>query len=134
MISDVETRASVDALAAKLVEVLAVPYQIQNRFVRSSASMGIEIYGPDAPDVETLLLNADVALYRAKAEDPGSYRFFTRDVGDGGRATETTPGASTQSSAVVSDGRNTPIGRRDQGALKEGVDQLPRPVISADRI
>jgi len=40
--------------------------------------MGIDLYGPDAPDAETLLSHADMALYQAKAEGRGTYRFFTK--------------------------------------------------------
>src|SRR5581483_6876924 len=39
-------------------------------------SVGIAIYPTDAADGQALVANADAALYRAKAEGPGSYRFF----------------------------------------------------------
>ena len=45
--------------------------------IHTGASIGIAIYGADAADAETLLSNADVALYRGKAEGRGRYRFFT---------------------------------------------------------
>ena len=50
---------------------------IQGSEIRTGASIGIAVYGPDAPDAETLLSQADLALYRAKAEGRGTYRFFT---------------------------------------------------------
>ena len=64
-------------LADKVLKVLGQPFSIQGGEVRSGASIGIAVYGSDAPDAETLLSQADVALYRAKAEGRGTYRFFT---------------------------------------------------------
>jgi diguanylate cyclase (GGDEF)-like protein/PAS domain S-box-containing protein len=64
-------------LAARLLDSLNQPYFVGGNEVRSGASIGIAIYGPDATDAETLLARADVALYRAKAEGRGTYRFFT---------------------------------------------------------
>jgi diguanylate cyclase (GGDEF)-like protein/PAS domain S-box-containing protein len=64
-------------LAAELMRVLATPFSIGGNEIRSGASIGISVYGPDAADAETLLTRADVALYRAKAEGRGTYRFFT---------------------------------------------------------
>ena len=39
--------------------------------------MGVAVYGLDSPDAELMLAHADVALYRAKAEQRGTYRFFS---------------------------------------------------------
>jgi diguanylate cyclase (GGDEF)-like protein len=64
-------------LAAKLLKALSVPFLVQGNELRIGASIGIAIHGPDSPCAETLLAHADVALYRAKAEGRGTYRFFT---------------------------------------------------------
>ena len=64
-------------LADKVLKVLGKPFLIQGNEIRTGASVGIAIYGLDASDAETLLSRADVALYRAKAEGRGTYRFFT---------------------------------------------------------
>ena len=45
--------------------------------IRSGATVGITIFGSDAPDTETMLSRADMALYGAKSEGRGTYRFFT---------------------------------------------------------
>jgi EAL domain-containing protein (putative c-di-GMP-specific phosphodiesterase class I) len=60
-----------------LISILAKPYSIQGNSIYSGASIGIDLYGPNACDAETLLSHADIALYRAKSEGRGSYRFFT---------------------------------------------------------
>ena len=74
-----DTRDPTDTglLADRLLESLSQPYFVGGNEIKSGASIGIAVYGPDATDAETLLARADVALYRAKAEGRGTYRFFT---------------------------------------------------------
>ena len=64
-------------LAVKLLQAISAPFTIQGNEIRTGASIGIAVYGLDSPTAETLLSHADVALYRAKAEGRGTYRFFT---------------------------------------------------------
>jgi len=74
-----DTRDAADAaiLADKLIIGFAIPFSVQGSDIHSGASIGIATYGSEASDAETLLSHADVALYRAKSEGRGSYRFFT---------------------------------------------------------
>jgi diguanylate cyclase (GGDEF)-like protein len=65
-------------LAAKLLRAISHPFSVKDNELRTGASIGIAVYGPDSPNAETLLAHADVALYRAKAEGRGTYRFFTK--------------------------------------------------------
>jgi diguanylate cyclase (GGDEF)-like protein/PAS domain S-box-containing protein len=65
------------ALADKILKTIGDPFSLQGNVVHSGASVGIAVYGPDSLDAEALLSHADVALYRAKAEGRGTYRFFT---------------------------------------------------------
>ena len=64
-------------LAEKLLQSISAPFLIQGDEIRIGASVGIAVYGLDSPTAELLLSHADVALYRAKAEGRGTYRFFT---------------------------------------------------------
>jgi diguanylate cyclase (GGDEF)-like protein len=64
-------------IAEQVVRAIAEPMTIEGRQVRSGATVGITIFGPDAPDAETMLSRADLALYRAKSAGRGTYRFFT---------------------------------------------------------
>ena len=63
-------------LAARLLEVLAKPYDLPGQTVRMAASLGIAIGPRDGTAYETLMRKADVALYRAKAEGRGVWRFY----------------------------------------------------------
>ena len=64
------------ALAGRLIEVVSAPYIIQGHQVVVGASIGISVAPNDGSDPDQLLKNADMALYRAKADGRGTYRFF----------------------------------------------------------
>jgi len=64
-------------LADKLIATISEPFIVEENTIHSEASIGIELFSPKAQDAETLLSHADVALYRAKVEGRGTYRFFT---------------------------------------------------------
>jgi diguanylate cyclase (GGDEF)-like protein/PAS domain S-box-containing protein len=65
------------ALGDKLIGALEAPFRLQGNDVRIGTSIGIALYAREAADIELLMSHADVALYRAKAEGRGTYRFFT---------------------------------------------------------
>jgi diguanylate cyclase (GGDEF)-like protein len=75
--TDLRDPADAAALALKVLTALSEPVVIGDIEVRSGASVGIAVYGPDSTDSEMLLSHADIALYRAKSEGRGTYRFFT---------------------------------------------------------
>jgi PAS domain S-box-containing protein len=64
-------------VSEQIVAALAEPTMIEANRIYSGATIGIAVYGLDSPDAEAMLAHADVALYRAKAEQRGSYRFFS---------------------------------------------------------
>jgi EAL domain-containing protein (putative c-di-GMP-specific phosphodiesterase class I) len=55
---------------------------VDDRDVTLSASAGISVYPEDGGDADTLLRNADLAMYRAKQEGKNSYRFFTSEMSE----------------------------------------------------
>jgi diguanylate cyclase (GGDEF)-like protein/PAS domain S-box-containing protein len=73
---NVEQPNGATALAARLIEMLDKPFDIDGNQVHIGVSIGISIAPADGADVERLLRNADLALYRAKAEGKGTFRFF----------------------------------------------------------
>ncbi|WBL76332.1 EAL domain-containing protein [Bradyrhizobium xenonodulans] len=68
--------AAARALAGRLVEVISAPYQIDDHQIVIGVSIGISLSPQDGSDPNELLKNADLALYRAKADGRGTYRFF----------------------------------------------------------
>ena len=75
--TDLRDPADAAVLADTVLAALSEPIAIKDMELRSGASIGIAVFGPDSADAETLLSHADVALYRAKSEGRGTYRFFT---------------------------------------------------------
>jgi diguanylate cyclase (GGDEF)-like protein len=74
--SDVADPTEAATLAERLQKALRVPFQMLGNDIRISASVGIALYGVEITAAETLLSQADLALYRAKSDGRGTYRFF----------------------------------------------------------
>src|SRR5207244_151602 len=66
------------SLAGRIVEALAGTYEIDGHEVAIGATIGIAMAPRDGTDTVELLKNADMALYRAKSEGRGAWRFFER--------------------------------------------------------
>ena len=67
-------------LAQRLNDALSAPYQIGQRSVEVGVSIGIAIANDRTMDGDTLLKNADMALYQAKAMGRGTYCIFEADM------------------------------------------------------
>ncbi len=67
-------------VANKMMEVVATPLQISEREIRSSSSIGIALYPRDGTDSDTLLKNADAAMYHAKDVGRGNFQFFSKNL------------------------------------------------------
>jgi diguanylate cyclase (GGDEF)-like protein/PAS domain S-box-containing protein len=68
------------ALANALIDVVSKPYEVHGHEFVVSASIGIAIAPGDGDAADMLLRNADMALYRAKAEGRGSAHFFEPEM------------------------------------------------------
>jgi diguanylate cyclase (GGDEF)-like protein len=68
------------ALAARLIEDIGAPFDLDGQQVIIGVSIGIAVAPGDAIQPDQLLKNADMALYRAKAEGKGTYRFFEPEM------------------------------------------------------
>jgi diguanylate cyclase (GGDEF)-like protein len=67
-------------LARRIVDRLSERYEIDNHLVEIGASVGIAMTSPPGVSADTLLKNADMALYRAKADGRGTYCFFREEM------------------------------------------------------
>src|SRR4051794_34520634 len=67
-------------LASRLVDVISAPYDLDDQRVVIGASVGVSIAPVDSSDPDQLMKNADMALYRAKADGRGTYRFFEPEM------------------------------------------------------
>lgn len=73
---------SAKALASRLVDLIGRAYVLEGHSLHVAASIGIALFPEDGSDADSLLKNADVALYRAKADGRGRYRFFEPGMHD----------------------------------------------------
>jgi diguanylate cyclase (GGDEF)-like protein len=76
IIDDAGDDGQVEAVAAKLVEVLAAPYRLGSRGAQVSASIGACRFPDDADDRDSLMRHADSAMYRAKERGKNRYHLY----------------------------------------------------------
>ena len=77
----IKTTSAPHALASRVVNSLREPLEIDGTTITIGASVGISQAPRDGTSAEELLKNADLALYRAKGEGRGNYRFFSEEMG-----------------------------------------------------
>ena len=78
LLQDLQRESDCQFVAEKALRALEPEFRIEGRRFSIGASIGISIYPSDAGDGETLLRNADVAMYRAKQLGSNQYQFYGR--------------------------------------------------------
>ena len=78
-----------DALSRRVLEVIEAPYDLDGQQVVIGTSIGVAVAPRDGSNPDDLLKNADLALYRAKADGRGTYRFFEPEMDAALRARRT---------------------------------------------
>jgi len=78
LLTNIRSFATVDTLAAKLLQEVDQPFQFAGQILKSTCSMGISVYPSDAGDGETLMQLADGAMHKAKLAGRNRY-LFARD-------------------------------------------------------
>ena len=76
LLSEVKHPADAAISARKILAALARPHRIGKHDLTVTASIGLSTYPADGEDAETLIRNADSAMYRAKKNGRNNYRFF----------------------------------------------------------
>jgi diguanylate cyclase (GGDEF)-like protein/PAS domain S-box-containing protein len=77
-----DAAAEAGQVAAKVLSTLGQPCQLDSLLFKSTASIGITLFDAAGTDIETLLKQADLALYRAKADGRNLARFFDPSMQD----------------------------------------------------
>ena len=67
-------------MAQTVLELLTRPFVVQGSQLYIDTSIGITLFPQDGANSDLLFRNADLALYRAKREGRGQYRFYSRDM------------------------------------------------------
>ncbi|WP_047309187.1 EAL domain-containing protein [Rhodopseudomonas palustris] len=72
--------AEIEPVVARISDALMLPFTLCNSQVPMSASIGVSLYPDNATDIDTLINQADTAMYRAKRSGRSTYRLFNCDM------------------------------------------------------
>ena len=67
-------------VAESIISSIADPFGLDDHEVLTSTSIGITLYPSDATDADQLLKNADLAMFRSKAEGRNNYHFYVAEM------------------------------------------------------
>lgn len=80
LLADLDSPEDALGVANKLLAILKTAYVLKDQAVYSGASLGLAFYPGDADTSETLLRNADMAMYQAKANGRGGCAFYSKEM------------------------------------------------------
>ena len=80
LLPDVTNAADLAIVAEKLVATLGQPHQINGVELTVTPSIGVTIWPADGDDLNTLIKNADLAMYHSKAEGRNQFSFFRTEM------------------------------------------------------
>ena len=77
------TRAEdIAKVAEKILDAMRLPFRLEGRDLFVTASIGLSLYPEDGLDGETLVKNADIAMYRAKEQGRDNYQLYTHAMNE----------------------------------------------------
>ena len=80
ILDDIENPIVIVDVVQKLMQSMHDPIVIEGHSVYATLSIGISIYPNDAETADSLLKNADAAMYKAKYDGRNTYQFYTEDM------------------------------------------------------
>ena len=80
ILGDLRQGSEAGLIARKLVDAFTQPFAVNDHALYMTASIGISLYPQDGADMETLVRNADAAMYRAKEQGRNTFCFYTEDL------------------------------------------------------
>jgi diguanylate cyclase (GGDEF)-like protein/PAS domain S-box-containing protein len=82
VVSNLEKSEDAASVAHNIQELVSRPFSIDEHEFGITCSIGISLYPKDGHDVDSLLKNADAAMYRAKEQIRNSCQFYTSEMND----------------------------------------------------
>jgi len=80
LLREVSDANQVTTVARKILSIVVKPLTIHGQECRVTASIGISLFPSDAQDGETLVKNADAAMYAAKEDGRNAFRFHSQEI------------------------------------------------------
>lgn len=80
ILSDISQPQGAEIAVEKIVSALQTPFAVDGHELYVSASAGISMFPTDGSDADSLLKNADTAMYRAKELGRTTYQFFSQEM------------------------------------------------------
>lgn len=79
-LSNIKGMEDAEDTTRKIIQSIREPFFINDKQIFVTSSIGISLYPYHGIDVETLINNADIAMYRVKKEMKNSFKFYTSDM------------------------------------------------------
>jgi diguanylate cyclase (GGDEF)-like protein len=76
MLAGQSDQESVATVAAKIIEMMSIPFRINSMEISATCSLGIALYPDNGHDFDSLLKHADMAMYKAKESGRNAFRFY----------------------------------------------------------
>ena len=80
LLSNLDAEVEAENVAGKLIRALKEPFNIEGYELYITGSIGITYYPQDGESIDTLIKNADVAMYHAKGAHSGSYQTYSNGM------------------------------------------------------
>ena len=80
VLTDLSSESHLDGIASHLLRRLSEPYRIETLELHTSPSIGISIYPGDGTGIDTLIRQADEAMYHAKTNGRNNYQYFSDEI------------------------------------------------------
>lgn len=80
LLEDIDSIDSVSVKAQRVLDILSQEYKVDEHIFHISSSIGISIFPDDGEDVQGLLKNSDVAMYKAKDEGKNNFQFYSSEM------------------------------------------------------
>jgi diguanylate cyclase (GGDEF)-like protein len=85
LLVDLRKRSDAYMVAQKLLESFRRPFLLEEREIFVTASIGVSLYPQDGAEVDVLIGNADIAMYRSKEQGRDALHFFTAELSEESR-------------------------------------------------